>query len=77
MVSPGQVGSIEIGKSVGMLDTWVRLAGLFRFRSMICWAGVEWAPGEIELEIDADYEVTFEPFAPDDEAGERYEAPDG
>jgi transcriptional regulator with XRE-family HTH domain len=27
MVSMGQVGSIETGKSVGMLDTWVRLAG--------------------------------------------------
>jgi transcriptional regulator with XRE-family HTH domain len=70
MVSPGQVGSIEIGKSVGMLDTWVRLAGALSLSLDDLLAGVTWSPGEIELEIDAGYEVTFEPFAPDDEARE-------
>jgi hypothetical protein len=66
MVSWGQVGSIETGKSVGMLDTWVRLAGALSLSLDDLLAGVKWTPGEIELEIDAGYEVTFEPFAPDE-----------
>jgi transcriptional regulator with XRE-family HTH domain len=60
MVSPGQIGSIENGKAVGMLDTWVRLAGALSITLDDLLAGVTWKPGEIEFEIEAGYEVTFE-----------------
>jgi transcriptional regulator with XRE-family HTH domain len=60
MVSPGQIGKIEKGESIGMLDTWVRLAGALSVTLDELLAGVTWTPGEIELEIDAGYTVTFE-----------------
>jgi transcriptional regulator with XRE-family HTH domain len=69
MVSPGQIASIENGKSVGMLDTWVRLSGALSLSLDDLLAGVTWTPGQIELEIEAGYEVTFEPFPDDGEAG--------
>ena len=69
MVTPGQIGSIESGKSVGMLDTWVRLAGALSLSLDDLLAGVTWTPGQIELEIDAGYEVTFEPYGSKEEAG--------
>jgi transcriptional regulator with XRE-family HTH domain len=60
MVSAGQIGSIENGKAVGMLDTWVRLAGALSITLDDLLAGVIWTPGEIEFEIEAGYEVKFE-----------------
>jgi transcriptional regulator with XRE-family HTH domain len=64
MVSPGQIGAIELGRSAGQLDTWVRLAGALSVTLNDLLAGVEWTPGEIELEIDAGYVVEFEVSAP-------------
>jgi transcriptional regulator with XRE-family HTH domain len=59
-VSAGQIGSIESGKVLGMLDTYVRLAGALSLTLDDLLAGVRWAPGELELEIDAGYKVEFE-----------------
>ncbi len=64
MVSAGQIGSIENGKAVGMLDTWVRLAGALSITLDDLLAGVTWTPGEIELEYDAGYKVEFDVEAP-------------
>jgi transcriptional regulator with XRE-family HTH domain len=60
MVSAGQIGSIENGKTNAMLDTYVRLAGALSISLDDLLAGVTWTPGQIELEIDAGYEVQFE-----------------
>ncbi|HVO55954.1 MAG TPA: helix-turn-helix transcriptional regulator [Solirubrobacterales bacterium] len=60
LVSAGQIGAIELGKSVGMLDSCVRLAGALSISLDELLAGVRWTPGEIELEVDAGYEVEFE-----------------
>jgi len=65
-VSAGQIGSIENGKVLGMLDTYVRLAGVLSLTLDDLLAGVAWTPGEIELEIDAGYKVEFDVAAPDD-----------
>jgi len=60
MVSAGQIGSIENGKTNAMLDTYVRLAGALSITLDDLLSGVTWTPGEIEFEIDAGYEVEFE-----------------
>jgi transcriptional regulator with XRE-family HTH domain len=60
MVSAGQIGSIENGKTNAMLDTYVRLAGALSITLDDLLAGVTWTPGQIELEIDAGYEVEFD-----------------
>lgn len=60
MVSAGRIGEIENGKVKAMLDTYVRLAGALSITLDDLLAGVTWTPGEIEFEIDAGYEVTFE-----------------
>lgn len=60
MVSFGQIGAIENGRSTRMLDTWVRLAGALSISLDDLLAGVLWTPGEIEFEIDAGYKVEFE-----------------
>ncbi|HEY6550789.1 MAG TPA: helix-turn-helix transcriptional regulator [Solirubrobacterales bacterium] len=65
MVSAGQIGSIENGKTNAMLDTYVRLAGALSITLDDLLAGVTWTPGEIELKIDAGYKVEFEVEAPD------------
>jgi transcriptional regulator with XRE-family HTH domain len=59
-VSAGQIGSIENGEVLGMLDTYVRLAGALSLTLDDLLAGVTWTPGEIELEIDAGYKVEFD-----------------
>ena len=59
-VSAGQIGSIESGKVLGMLDTYVRLAGALSLTLEDLLAGVAWIAGEIELEIDAGYKVEFD-----------------
>ncbi|HXS34257.1 MAG TPA: helix-turn-helix transcriptional regulator [Solirubrobacterales bacterium] len=59
-VSAGQIGSIESGKALGMLDTYVRLAGALSLTLDDLLAGVAWTPGEFEFEIDAGYKVEFE-----------------
>jgi transcriptional regulator with XRE-family HTH domain len=59
-VSAGQIGSIENGKVLGMLDTYVRLAGALSLTLDDLLAGVTWTPGEIEFEIDAGYKVEFD-----------------
>jgi transcriptional regulator with XRE-family HTH domain len=64
-VSAGQIGSIENGKVLGMLDTYVRLAGALSLTLDDLLAGVTWTPGEIELEIDAGYRVEFDVENPD------------
>ncbi|HET7444519.1 MAG TPA: helix-turn-helix transcriptional regulator [Solirubrobacterales bacterium] len=69
MVTPAHITDIENGKSVGNLDTWIRLAGALSISLDDLLAGVDWTPGEIEFEIDAGYEVTFEPFADDQPEG--------
>jgi len=64
-VSAGQIGSIENGKVLGMLDTYVRLAGALSLTLDDLLAGVTWTPGEVESEIEAGYEVEFDVEAPD------------
>lgn len=59
-VSAGQIGSIESGKVLGMLDTYVRLAGALSLTLDDLLAGVTWTPGEFEFEIDAGYKVEVE-----------------
>jgi transcriptional regulator with XRE-family HTH domain len=59
-VSAGQIGSIENGKVLGMLDTYVRLAGALSLTLDDLLAGVTRTPGMIEMEIDAGYKVEFE-----------------
>lgn len=59
-VSAGQIGSIESGKVLGMLDTYVRLSGALSLTLDDLLAGVTWTPGEFEFEIDAGYQVEFE-----------------
>jgi transcriptional regulator with XRE-family HTH domain len=59
-VSAGQIGSIESGKVLGMLDTYVRLAGALSLTLDDLLAGVTWTPGEFEFEIDAGYKVESE-----------------
>jgi transcriptional regulator with XRE-family HTH domain len=59
-VSAGQIGSIESGKVLGRLDTYVRLAGALSITLDDLLAGVTWSSGEIELEIDAGYKVESE-----------------
>jgi len=59
-VSAGQIGSIEGGKVLGMLDTYVRLAGALSVTLDDLLAGVKWTPGEFESEVDAAYKVEFE-----------------
>lgn len=66
MVTPARIGAIENGKSVGMLDTYVRLAGSLSITLDGLLAGVAWAPGVVELEFDAGYRVEFELEAPAD-----------
>jgi transcriptional regulator with XRE-family HTH domain len=58
-VSAGQIGSIESGKVLGMLDTYVRLAGALSLTLDDLLAGVTWTPGEFECEVDAGYKVEF------------------
>lgn len=64
-VSASQIGSIENGKVLGLLDTYVRLAGALSLTLDELLAGVTWTPGMIEMEIDAGYKVEFEVEAPD------------
>jgi transcriptional regulator with XRE-family HTH domain len=64
-VSAGQIGSIESGKVLGTLDTYVRLAGALSLTLDDLLAGVTWTPGEFEFEIDAGYKVEFEVEATD------------
>jgi transcriptional regulator with XRE-family HTH domain len=59
-VSAGQIGAIENGRVLGMLDTYVRLAGALSLTLDDLLAGVRWTPAEIEFEIDAGYKVEFE-----------------
>jgi transcriptional regulator with XRE-family HTH domain len=59
-VSAGQIGSIENGKVLGMLDTYVRLAGALSLTLDDLLAGVTWTPGEIELEVEPGYMVEFD-----------------
>lgn len=56
-VSAGRIGLIENGKVLGMLDTYVRLAGALSLTLDDLLAGVAWTPGAIELEIGASYKV--------------------
>lgn len=64
MVSPGRVGAFESGKVLGMLDTYIRLAGSLSVTLDDLLAGVSWTPGVVELEFDAGYKVEFEVEAP-------------
>jgi transcriptional regulator with XRE-family HTH domain len=66
MVTPGRIGAIENGKAVGMLDTYVRLAGSLSVTLDALLAGVTWTPGVVELEFDAGYKVEFDLEAPAD-----------
>ena len=60
MLSPGRVGEFESGKVVGILDTYVRLAGSLSITLDDLLAGVRWTPGVVEMEFDAGYKVEFE-----------------
>jgi transcriptional regulator with XRE-family HTH domain len=60
MVSPGGIGDIENGKVLGLLDTYVRLAGGLGITLDDLLAGVTWTPAVVELEYDAGYEVKFD-----------------
>jgi transcriptional regulator with XRE-family HTH domain len=68
MVSPGGIGDIENGKVLGLLDTYVRLAGGLGITLDDLLAGVTWTPAVVDLEYDAGYEVKFgvEPELPDE-----------
>lgn len=63
-VSMSQIGSIENGRVLGLLDTYVRLAGALSLTLDDLLAGVGWTPGMIEMEVDAGYKVEFEADAP-------------
>jgi transcriptional regulator with XRE-family HTH domain len=60
MVTPGRIAAIENAKAVGMLDTYVRLAGSLSVTLDDLLAGVAWTPGVVELEFDDGYKVEFD-----------------
>ena len=64
MITPGRIVAIENGKAVGMLDTYVRLAGSLSVTLDDLLAGVTWASGVVELKFDAGYKVEFDLEAP-------------
>ncbi len=57
MVSPGGIGDIENGKVLGLLDTYVRLAGGLGITLDYLLAGVGWTPAVVEFEYEAGYAV--------------------
>jgi transcriptional regulator with XRE-family HTH domain len=57
MVTPGRIGAIENGKAVGMLDTYVRLAGSLSITLDDLRVGVAWTPGVVELEFELEASV--------------------
>ena len=61
MVSAGRIGQIENGQAIGMLDTYVRLAGSLSVALDNLLAGISWTPCVVEF--DAGYEVKFDPEA--------------
>jgi transcriptional regulator with XRE-family HTH domain len=63
MVSAGRIGQIENGQAIGMLDTYVRLAGSLSATLDDLLAGISWTPCVVEFELDPGYEVKFDPEA--------------
>lgn len=63
MVSPCGIGDIENGKVLGLLDTYVRLAGGLSLTLDELLTGVTWTPAVVELEYEAGYEVEFDGLA--------------
>jgi transcriptional regulator with XRE-family HTH domain len=61
MISPDRIGKIENGLVAGRFESWVRLAGALSVPLHDLLAGVTWTPAAIELEVDAAYEVDWEP----------------
>ena len=60
MVSSVRISGIENGRVVGMLDSYVRLAGGLGFTLDDLLAGVWWSPGTVESEYEARYAVELE-----------------
>lgn len=57
MVTSGRISEFENGRVLGMLDTYVRLAGALGVTLDELLAGVQWMPGTIESEYAARYTV--------------------
>ena len=57
MVSSGRISEIENGRVVGMLDTYVRLAGSLGMTLSDLLAGVQWMPSSIKSGYEAAYTV--------------------
>ena len=57
LVSSVRISGIENGRVVGMLDSYVRLAGALGFTLDDLLAGVWWTPGTIQSEYAARYRV--------------------
>ena len=57
MVSPGGIGDIENGRVLGLLDTYVRLAGGLSITLDDLLAGVSWVPAIVEFEEEGGYET--------------------
>ena len=60
MVSPCGIGAIENGGVLGLLDTYVRLAGGLDITLDDLLVGVTWTPAIIEAEYEAGYKVKLD-----------------
>jgi transcriptional regulator with XRE-family HTH domain len=59
-VTSGRISEIENGRVVGMLDSYVRLAGALGVTLDDLLAGVRWTAGTLESESEAAYAVDSE-----------------
>lgn len=60
MVSSDRISAIENGEVLGLLDTYVRLAGGLGITLNELLAGVSWTPVIVEFEEEGGYEVEFQ-----------------
>ena len=65
MVSSDRISGIENGEVLGLLDTYVRLAGGLGITLDDLLAGVGWTPVIVEFEEEGGYEVSVEIEVPD------------
>ncbi len=65
MVSSDRISAMENGEVLGLLDTYVRLAGGLGITLDDLLAGVSWTPVIVEFEEEGGYEVMLEMEAPD------------
>lgn len=58
-VTSGGIGAMERGKTLGRLESYIRIAGALGVELDDLMAGVAWTPPVIEAEIEPAYEVEF------------------